>query len=615
MRYVTAEEMCAIDAAAIENGVPAIRLMEAAGKRIAEEAMRLAKKGGRAVIFAGYGNNGGDGLVAARHLAGNGYKVKVYFVGRPRDLSPETNRNLEALFNSDITPKSISSREDVGKMFSAMKPPDVVIDAIFGIGLRGELDSFSVDVIDRINSLKAPIVAADIPSGLDADTGRPLPKAVKAAVTVTMGFPKAGFKNAAAKDYIGKLIVADIGLTPLASGKKIHFGKEVNLRHGKKGRIKPHHPWIYASQILKPSKGVKPGDIVSVMDPSGRTIGRGYYNPASEITVRLLTFHDEEINGEFLARRVKEAVEKRQSLLKSTDGWRAVYSEADNLPGLIVDVYADTAVFQILTLGMEKMKPAVVEAIRREIRPKYIYEKSDSSFRKMEGLSPAKGWLGNKVSSPVEIHEGGTKFLVDIENGHKTGFYLDQRRSRMALGAFAKGKSVLDLFCYTGGFAVTAAAAGASRVRGIDIKEAWLSLGRRNAELNGVSARTTFAAGDAFEVLREIYASGERFDIIIVDPPSFARAKDSVERAEKGYKDINLVAMKTLREGGILATFSCSHNMPNELFADILKRAGRDAHKTFSILKRCHQAEDHPIVRAVPETEYLKGYFFKVNNR
>jgi 23S rRNA (cytosine1962-C5)-methyltransferase len=461
-----------------------------------------------------------------------------------------------------------------------------------------------------MNSIKSPVVAADIPSGLDADTGRPLPKAVKATVTVTMGFPKTGFKNKAAKEYIGRLVVADIGLGAVAD-RPHASGKTVYLRQGKKGRIHPHHPWIYRSQIRKVSPAVKPGETISVIDPAGRTVGQGYYNPASEIAVRLLTFRDEKIDEGLLARRVKEAAGKRRSLPGLSNAWRAVYSEADNLPGLIVDTYADTAVFQILTLGMEKRRKAIVEAIHSSIGPKYIYEKSDSPFRKMEGLGPAKGWYGETGRALIEIYEGKVRFIVDIVNGHKTGFYIDQRRSRMALAAFAKGRTALDLFCYTGGFAVTAAASGASRVRGVDVKEEWLRLGRRNAELNGVSERTVFTAGDAFDTLREIYASGERFDIIVVDPPSFARSKESLRGAEKGYKDINMMAMKTLAEGGILATFSCSHNMPNELFSDILKRAARDTRKKLTILRRCHQAEDHPIVRAIPETEYLKGYFFK----
>jgi 23S rRNA (cytosine1962-C5)-methyltransferase len=232
----------------------------------------------------------------------------------------------------------------------------------------------------------------------------------------------------------------------------------------------------------------------------------------------------------------------------------------------------------------------------------------------MEGLEDVKRWWGDKGRARIEIFEGKARFLVDVENGHKTGFYLDQRKSRLALAQFAKGKSVLDLFCYTGAFGISAAVSGASRVHGIDIKKEWLSLARENAAFNGVSEKASFAAGDAFEVLREIYDSDERFDIIVVDPPSFAKDRASVKRASKGYKDINMTAMKALNDNGILATFSCSHNMPNELFFAVVKRAAQDAKKTMTILKRCHQAEDHPIAKAIPETEYLKGYFLRIES-
>ena len=307
-------------------------------------------------------------------------------------------------------------------------------------------------------------------------------------------------------------------------------------------------------------------------------------------------------------------MEKRKKLLAVTNAYKAVYSEADGLPGLIVDVYNDTAVFQVMTLGMEKVKGIIIDGIREIIAPKYIYEKSESSFRKLEGLTHMSSWHGDIGKGVVEILEGKVKFLVDIIRGHKTGFYLDQRRSRMSLESFAKGKKVLDLFCYTGGFSVSAACYGASDVRGIDIKEEWLDMAGKNAALNGVSANTEFVSGNVFDTLREINNSGEKFDIIILDPPSFLKTKESLAGASKGYKDLNLYAMKTLNEGGMLCTFSCSHSMPNEIFADILNKAARDAKKKTAIIKRCHQAEDHPIVRAIPETEYLKGYFLKITS-
>ena len=215
----------------------------------------------------------------------------------------------------------------------------------------------------------------------------------------------------------------------------------------------------------------------------------------------------------------------------------------------------------------------------------------------------------------IEISEVKAKFIVDIEHGHKTGFYLDQRNARLALHTICKGKRVLDLFSYTGAFAIQALLAGAAEAVGVDIKEEWLERARQNAQLNGVSAKSSFIKADAFDYVKKTAADGGLFDIIIVDPPSFLRARHALVMASKGYKELNLAAMKILAPGGVLATFSCSHNMPNAVFAGVLKEACREAGKKFTILKRCHQAEDHPIVRAIPETEYLKGYFLKVDDQ
>lgn len=383
----------------------------------------------------------------------------------------------------------------------------------------------------------------------------------------------------------------------------------IRLRKGKSGRIKPGHPWIYKSQILVSGVASRPGDIVTVVTNEGRFIGRGYYNPKSEIAARLLTFGEESIDRKFLENKIRTAAEKRKEILSVTNAYRVVFSEGDSLGGLIVDVYADTAVFQVFTLGMERLKSIIIDVLKDVLKPKYLYERSVSPFRAIEGLKDMKMWIGDKGDPEVEISEGKVKFIVNVESGHKTGFYLDQRRSRMAMEGIVKGKKVLDLFCYTGGFGVSAAAFGAGNVLGVDIKEDWLELARRNAELNGVSDKTRFIAEDAFTALKNFHDSGEKFDIVIVDPPSFLRAKRNVVTAAKGYKEINLGAMNVLGKGGILCTYSCSHNMPNELFSKTLKDAAASSGKSFRILKRCHQAEDHPIVRTIPETEYLKGYF------
>lgn len=389
--------------------------------------------------------------------------------------------------------------------------------------------------------------------------------------------------------------------------------KTIRLRQGRLGRHNPLHPWIYKGQFLK-NPSVNPGDIVSVISAEGSFLGRGYYNPKSEISVRILTSKDEAIDRAFFDSRIKKAIEKRKGLLSKTSAYRVVFSEADELPGLIMDMYSDTLTFQILTLGMENFKNIIVECAGGILKPRYIYEKSVSAFRKLEGLKDIRGWHGDQGDTIVEISEGKERFLVDLLNGHKTGFYLDQRNSRLAMEPLSKEKKVLDLFCYAGAFSVSLASFGAREVMAVDIKDEWLDLGRKNARLNNVGEKIKFIKADAFSKLKDINSSGEKFDIIIVDPPSFLKHRASIKSASKGYGQLNLLAMKALEDDGILATFSCSGNMPNEVFSDILKKAGREAGKKLTILKRCHQAEDHPIVRHIPQTEYLKGYFLKIEN-
>ena len=389
--------------------------------------------------------------------------------------------------------------------------------------------------------------------------------------------------------------------------------KAVKLRSGKLGKFRSGHPWIYKKHILKVDPSIKPGTVVDVVASDGAFIGTGYYNSHSDISVRILTFGREAIDKAFFRSRIASAFAKRSSLLTKTNAYRAVFSEADGLTGLIVDVYGNTAVFQVLTLGIERFKEVIVECIDEILKPEYIYERSDSLYRKQEGLSERRGWWGKEGSGCIEITEGKAVFLVDIVTGHKTGFYLDQRNSRFAIENIAKGKEVLDLFCYTGGFSAHAALGGAKSVIGVDIKEDWLVLARRNMELSGVSPKAEFVKADSFGYIKNAHAAGRTFDIIIVDPPSFVKTKHSIASASRGYEELNVTAMRCLRAGGVLATFSCSHNRSNQLFADIIKKSAAKAGKNTSILKRCHQAEDHLIVKAIPETEYLKGYFLKID--
>lgn len=386
----------------------------------------------------------------------------------------------------------------------------------------------------------------------------------------------------------------------------------IRLRKGKRGRLRPGHPWIFKGAISKVDAKIEPGDIITILTNENKFAGRGYYNPSSDISIRLLTFNDELIDEAFIHKRIKEAVEKRELLKVITDAERLIFSEADALPGLIADLYNDTLVIQVSTLGMEKLKESVLKAIKDIIKPIFLYERSDSPFRKIEGLKPVKQWIGDAANTNVEICEGGARFIVDIENGHKTGFYLDQRRSRLAIRAISKGKKVLDLFCYTGGFSINAALGGAIKVLGIDIKKDSLTLARKNASINGVSGIIDFVNDDAFRAIKNICNSGEKFDIIIVDPPSFLRSKKDIISAAKGYKEINTLALKVLNDSGVLCTFSCSHNMPNETFSGVIKDAARGSGKKPDILKRCRQDKDHPVVKEVPETDYLKGYFLKI---
>jgi len=610
-RYVTAEEMRQLDNNAIEQyGIPAAKLMENAGKCVADSSMTLVPSGNVAV-FSGYGNNGGDGMVAARYLKNKKYDVNVFIVGKPRSMTEETNSNLEKLFSAGIKVHIIPDAGKLSDIPALAGKTDLVIDAIFGTGFRGPMEDFYQKLIRMINTLGAKIVSIDIPSGLNADTGCPEPEAIIADVTVTLGYPKIGFKNKASERYTGKIGIADIGLPDI--GKPVKW-KTIKLRSGKAGRHDARHPWIFKNQILSPDAAIKPGDTVKIVDPNNAFLGIGYYNPKSEISARVLSFEERAINGDFFKDKISAAVAKRKDILLKTNAYRAVFSEADSLPGLMIDIYNDTAVFQILTLGMERFKSFVIEAIKDIAGVKYIYEKSVSPFRKIEGLRDICGWHGDKGPDLAEIFEQDTKFLIDIVNGHKTGFYLDQRKARMALRDISKSKSVLDLFSYTGAFAVTAAKYGASSVRAVDIKDNWLELGRKNAELNGVSDKVEFIKKDAFRALEEINLSGEKFDIIILDPPSFLKNRESMASASKGYEELNLKAMKAINDGGVLATFSCSHNMPTAAFSELLKKAAAAAHKKTTIMKRCHQAEDHPIVRQIPETEYLKGYFLKVED-
>jgi 23S rRNA (cytosine1962-C5)-methyltransferase len=382
----------------------------------------------------------------------------------------------------------------------------------------------------------------------------------------------------------------------------------------KSASLKNFHPWIYKNHIAFADPEINPGDIVTIITHKNEYLGTGYYNYKSVIAIRILSTKEEPIDNNFFNIRISQAFQKRDSIKKISNAFRVVSSEGDGLPGLIVDLYNDTVVFQINTLGMENFRNEIFSSIQNIIKPAYIFEKSDASVRKLEGLKQAVTWYGVNGNEKVEIYEGKAKFIVDIVRGHKTGFYLDQRKARIAVADFAKGRKVLDIFCYTGGFSINALLGNAKEALCIDIKDEWLDQVKINASINGVSSLVTCVKGSAITNLQKLIQKNEFFDMIILDPPSFLKNKHGLETALKGYLELNRIAMRLLSDKGVLCTFSCSHHMRNEIFSDMLKEAAKLENKTFSILKRCRQDKDHPIVKEIPETEYLKGYFLSVSS-
>ncbi len=379
----------------------------------------------------------------------------------------------------------------------------------------------------------------------------------------------------------------------------------VTLKPGKDVRLASGHLWVYEGEIAYLDGGVTDGEIVDVRTARGRWLGRGFLNRQSTLTVRLLTRQHEEIDDAFLRRRLEQAVAYRRRVVTEATAYRLVYGEGDLLPGLIVDRYGEVLVIQTLVLGMELRKTILIDQLSELLHPAGIFERNDAAVRRLEGLPARSGWLRGAVDLLHEIREGPGRFLVDIVRGQKTGFFLDQRENRAAVSAYVRGADVLDVFCYTGAFAIDAALAGAQRVAAIDASEDAIVLARQNAELNGVSDRCTFSIGNAFDDLRRLVVEGSRFDVVILDPPAFARAKDALPRAIGGYKEINLRALKLIRPGGLLVSCSCSYHINESLLREVVASAAVDAHRTVRLIESRGQARDHPMHPAMPETRYL----------
>ena len=389
------------------------------------------------------------------------------------------------------------------------------------------------------------------------------------------------------------------------------------LKKGEGRTLKAGGLWIFDNEIESVMGDFEDGDIVVVHDYDGYGMGRGYINRHSKIRIRMLTRNkDQEIDAAFLKMRVKEAWEYRKKTV-DTSSCRIIFGEADFLPGIVIDKFADVCVVQSLALGIDRLKPVILQALKEVLAEdgmilRGIYERSDVKVRKNEGMELYKGFIGEPFDTNVEIVENGVKYMVDVKDGQKTGFFLDQKYNRLAIQKLCPGAKVLDCFTHTGSFALNAGIAGAASVLGVDASELGVEQARLNARLNGLEDRVQFQCADVFDLLPQLEEKGEKFDVIILDPPAFTKSRSSVKNAVKGYREINLRAMKLIKDGGFLATCSCSHFMTYELFTQTIHQAARNVHKRLRQVEYRTQAPDHPILWAAEESYYLKFYIFQV---
>ncbi len=396
----------------------------------------------------------------------------------------------------------------------------------------------------------------------------------------------------------------------------------VTLKPSKEKSLLRRHPWVYANAIDRVDGKPAAGDTVLVRAHDGRFLARAAWSPHSQIRVRVWSFDEAEpIDHAFFKRRVQRALAHRQAMVRDTGAVRLIFGEADGLPGLIVDHYvADDAaargqlVCQFMAAGVEAWKDAIVAALTGVTGCPNVYERSDVSIREKEGLEQTTGALaGDEPPATLIASENGVRYHVDVRNGHKTGFYIDQRDNRALVQQYASGRDVLNCFCYTGGFSLAAMKGGAGRVVSIDSSGEALALAQQNVAANGFdAARATWLDADAFKTLRRLYDEGERFDLIVLDPPKFAPSREHVDRAARAYKDINLTGFRLLRPGGLLFTYSCSGAIDAELFQKIVAGAAADARVDARILKRLGAGVDHPLLTAFPEGEYLKGLLLQI---
>ena len=391
----------------------------------------------------------------------------------------------------------------------------------------------------------------------------------------------------------------------------------VSLKKGEGRLLKSGGMWIFDNEIATIMGSFVNGDIVLIHDFDGYPLGKGFINTNSRITVRLLSRDEQTVIDEvFFEKRVRDAWEYRKKVV-DTRSCRVIFGEADFFPGLVIDKFSDVLVVQSLALGIDRYKEMIIELLKKVLKEdgiqiRGVYERSDAKVRRQEGMELVKGFIGPEFPTLVEIEENQVKYQVDVKDGQKTGFFLDQKYNRLAIQKLCKNARVLDCFTHTGSFALNAGIAGASSVLGVDASALAVDQAAANARLNGLENRVQFICRDVFELLPELEEKEEKFDVVILDPPAFTKSRSSIKNAVKGYREINLRALKLVREGGFLATCSCSHFMDYELFTQTIGQAARSAHKRLRQVEYRTQAPDHPILWAADESYYLKFYIFQV---
>ena len=394
----------------------------------------------------------------------------------------------------------------------------------------------------------------------------------------------------------------------------------VILKKGEGRTLKRGGLWIYDNEIAEEKLNTENGDLVDVFDFDGFFMGNGFINTKSKIRVRMLTRRkrigqDIELDR-LISERVKAAWEYRKAVT-DTSSCRIIFGEADFLPGIVIDKFGDILVVESLALGIDRLKGKIIESVKKilendDIIIRGVYERSDAKVRLEEGLSREKGFIGEEFDTKVLITENGVKYYVDVCDGQKTGFFLDQKYNRLAVSKICRDKEVLDCFTHTGSFALNAVMGGAKKVTAVDISETGIAQAKENAELNGFGERMDFVCRDVFELLPELAEQGKKYDVVILDPPAFTKSRDSVKNASKGYKEINLRAMKLLKDGGFLATCSCSHFMTEELFFEAVNSAAKDAHKRIRQSEYKTQGPDHPVLWNSDSSFYLKFFILQV---